>query len=41
MFHKGKLIYEEETSCSSLTFASVIALLDDEPVSAGMSKLYL
>ena len=39
IFFNGTLRYEDGTSCSSPTFASVIALLNDELLGAGKSRL--
>ena len=39
MLFDGGLITEEGTSCSSPTFASVVALLNDELLGAGMNTL--
>lgn len=39
MVFEGELITEEGTSCSSPTFASVVALLNDELLGAKMNTL--
>lgn len=39
IFFNGTLRYEDGTSCASPTFASVIALLNDELLSAGKNRL--